>query len=127
MFKLKTTLRNPVRVFLILAAFIVVAGIVIERGTDEFTLQTAVGQTNDTLQTSEDFQHLDRANRAFIDLVTRTRPAVVQVTTKTQRTNSQQPSNPFGDDFYRFFFGPESNPQTQPEPVRGSWLWRDCP
>ena len=120
MSKLRTTLRNPVRVFLILAAFIVVVGIVIERGTDEFTLQTAVGQTNDTLQTSEDFQHLDRANRAFINLVARTRPAVVQITTKTeQQTNNQQPNSPFGDDFYRFFFGPEFNPQTEPQPARG--------
>lgn len=116
---LRTTLRNPVRVFLILAAFIVIAGIVIERNTGEFTVQTAVGQTNDTLQTSEDFQHLDRANRAFIDLVARTRPAVVQITTRTERTNSQQPDNRFSDDLYRFFFGPEFNPQTEPEPVRG--------
>ena len=45
MFKLRTTLRNLVRVFLILAAFIVVAGIVIDRNADEFTLQTAIGQT----------------------------------------------------------------------------------
>ena len=119
MSKLRTTLRNPVRVFLILAAFIVIVGIVIERDADEFTVQTAVGQTSDTLQTSEDFQHLDRANRAFIDLVARTRPAVVQITTRTERTNSQQPDNRFGDDFYRFFFGPEFNPQTEPEPVRG--------
>ena len=119
MSKFRTTLRTPIRVFLILAALIIVAGIVIERDADKFTLQTAIGQTNDTLQTSEDFQHLDRANRAFINLVARTRPAVVQITTRTERTNTQQPDNRFGDDFYRFFFGPEFNPQTEPEPVRG--------
>ncbi len=89
MFRLRSTLRNPIRVLLILAAFIVVAGIVIDRESGEFTLQTAVGETNDTLQTSENFLHLERANQAFIDLVARTRPAVVRVTTKTGRdTNS---------------------------------------
>lgn len=121
MFRLRSTLRNPIRVLLILAACIVVAGIIIDRNTGEFTLQTAVGQTNDTLQTSEDFIHLERANRAFIDLVAHTRPAVVQITTRTQRTLTQQPGSPFRNDFYRFFFGPEfeSTPDTQPQPARG--------
>ena len=119
MSRLRTTLRNPVRVFLILAAFIVVAGIVIERDTDKFTLQTAIGQTNDTHQTSEDFQHLERANRAFIDLVAETRPAVVQIATRTKREQRQQPNGPFRDDFYRFFFGPELDSQNDPEPIRG--------
>lgn len=121
MFRLRSRLRNPIRVLLILAACIVVAGIIIDRNTGEFTLQTAVGQTNDTLQTSEDFLHLERANRAFIDLVARTRPAVVQITTRTQRTLTQQPGSPFRNDFYRFFFGPESEsiPDTQPQPARG--------
>ena len=80
----RNTLRNPIRLVLILAALIVVTGIVISWDTDDFTLQTAVGQTNDTLDTSEDFLHLERANRAFIDLVARTRPAVVQITTQTR-------------------------------------------
>ena len=116
--KLRNTLRNPVRVILILAALIVVVGIVINWDTDEFTLQTAIGQTHDTPEASKDpeylenatqaldFQYLERANQAFINLVARTRPAVVQITTETERNQRQQSSDPFGDDFFRFFFGP---------------------
>jgi serine protease Do len=96
---------------LILAALIVVTGIVINWDTDELTLQTAIGQTNDTLETSEDFQHLDRANRAFINLVKRTRPAVVQVTTQTRRnrivTSQRNQLTPEQEEEFRRFFGDE--------------------
>ena len=141
MFRRSTTLRNTVRVILVLAVLVVAAGIIIDRDTNEFTLQTAVGQTNDTLQTSEDFQHLERANRAFIDLVARTRPAVVQITTTTQRnriiTPERQQITPeqeeqfrdfFGDEFFRRFFREQEQPDQQaprqrifpnPAPVRG--------
>jgi S1-C subfamily serine protease len=99
------------RVILILAAFVVVAGIVISWDTDKFTVQTAIGQTNDTLETSEDFQHLDRANRAFINLVKRTRPAVVQVTTQTRRnrivTSQRNQLTPEQEEEFRRFFGDE--------------------
>ena len=127
MFRLSTTLRNTVRVILVLAVLIVAAGIIIDRDTNEFTLQTAIGQTNDTLQTSEDFLHLERANRAFIDLVARTRPAVVQITTKTQRriiTSERQQITPeqedqfrdfFGDEFFRRFFPEQEGEQEQRE------------
>lgn len=126
MFRLSTTLRNTVRVILVLAVLIVAAGVIIDRDTNEFTLQTAVGQMNDTLQTSEDFLHLERANRAFIDLVARTRPAVVQITTKTERirvdTSEREEMSPeefrrfFGDDSpFRFFFE-ERPPRLQQEP-----------
>ena len=110
MFRHSTTLRNTVRVILVLAVLVVAAGIIIDRDTNEFTLQTAVGQTNDTLQTSEDFLHLERANRAFIDLVARTRPAVVQITTKTQRriiTSERRQITPEQEDQFRDFFGDE--------------------
>ena len=129
MFRLRTTLRNPVRVVLVLAVIIIAAGIIIDRDANKFTLQTAVGQTNDTLQTSEDFLHLERANRAFIDLVARTRPAVVQITTKTERridTSQRERMDPeleerlrdfFGDEFFRRFFRePEREPREQEEP-----------
>lgn len=129
----RNTLRNPMRVILILAALIVVTGIVISWDTDEFTVQTAVGQTNDTLETSEDFLHLERANRAFINLVAKTRPAVVQITTKTERSRREglqrQQFSPeeedlfrrfFGDDFRsRRFFGERAPRDLNPEPVRG--------
>ena len=139
MFRRNTTLRNTVRVILVLAVLIVAAGIIIDRDTNEFTLQTAVGQTNDTLQTSEDFLHLERANRAFIDLVARTRPAVVQITTTSQRnrirTSERQQITPeqeeqfrdfFGDEFFRRFFGePEQEPRqrTFPNPDPGQRIF----
>ena len=130
MFKRNTTLRNAGRVILVLAVLIVAAGIIIDRDTNELTLQTAVGQTNDTLQTSEDFLHLERANRAFIDLVARTRPAVVQITTTTQRNRmrsserrqmtpeqEEQFRDFLGEEFFRRFFGePEQEPREQEEP-----------
>ena len=129
--KLRNTLRNPIRGILILVAFVVAAGIVISWDTDEFTVQTAIGQTNDTLETSEDFQHLDRANRAFINLVKRTRPAVVQITTRTRRaiTSQRNQLTPeqeeqfrrfFGDEFqFRRFFEERRPRDLNPEPVRG--------
>lgn len=119
---LRNTLRNSVKVILILAVPILVVGIVINWDTDELTLQTAIGQTHDTPKASKapeylenatqalDFQSLERANQAFIDLVARTRPAVVQITTQTERNQRQPSRGAFSDDFYRFFFGPESEP-----------------
>ena len=108
---LRKTFQKPIRVLMILSALIVVAGLVIGLNTDELTMQTAIGQTNDSLQTSEDFQYLERANRAFINLVKQTRPAVVKITTQTKR--NQRERNLFNnDDVYRFFFGPD------PEPMR---------
>ena len=107
--KFRTTLRNPIRVILILVAFVVAAGIIISWDTDKFTVQTAIGQTNDTLETSEDFQHLDRANRAFINLVKRTRPSVVQITTRTRRiiTSQRNQLTPEQEEQFRRFFGDE--------------------
>lgn len=132
MFRLGTKFQIPIRVLLVLVALIVAAAIVIDRGTDEFTLQTAIGQTNDTLQKSEDFLHLERANRAFIDLVARTRPAVVQITTKTQRnrsdTSRREQLSPedeemfrdfFGDDLFRRFFRERAPIDPNPEHLRG--------
>ena len=129
MSRLSTTLRTTVRVILVLAVLIVAAGVIIDRDANEFTLQTAVGQTNDTLQTSEDFLHLERANRAFIDLVARTRPAVVQITTKTERnrstTSQRQQMSPeqeeqfrdfFGDELFRRFFREQVPRQLLPDP-----------
>ena len=116
--KLRNTLRNPARLILILAALIVLTAIVISWDTDNFTQQTAVGQTNDTLDnTSADFQYLERANRAFINLVKQTRPAVVQIRTQTKPSLNRRQRNFFGDDdIYRFFFGPD---ESEPETLRG--------
>ena len=135
MFRLGTKFQIPIKVLLVLVALIVAAAIVIDQGTDEFTLQTAIGQTNDTLQKSEDFLHLERANQAFIDLVAQTRPAVVQITTKMERNrrveSRREQMSPedqeelfrdfFGDDLFRRFFRERAprdlNPN--PEPLKG--------
>lgn len=114
--KPRKTFQKPIRVLMILAALIVVTGLVIGLNTDELTMQTAIGQTNDTPQTSEDFQYLERANRAFINLVKQTRPAVVKITTQTKPNR-----RPALNDIYRFHFGPEFDlrpePERDPEPM----------
>ena len=132
MFRLGPKFQIPVRVLLVLVALIVAAALVIDRGTDEFTLQTAIGQTNDTLEKSEDFLHLERANQAFIDLVAQTRPAVVQITTKMRQNRREEPRREqmspeeedqlrrfFGDEFFRRFFREQVPQDRNPEPLKG--------
>ncbi|MDE0470208.1 MAG: Do family serine endopeptidase [Candidatus Poribacteria bacterium] len=129
MFRLGTKFQIPVRVLLVLVALIVAAALVIDRGTDEFTLQTAIGQTNDTFEKSEDFLHLERANQAFIDLVAQTRPAVVQITTKMRQNRREEPQREqmspededtlrrfFGDDLFRRFFRERTPRDLNPNP-----------
>lgn len=137
MFRFRTTLRKPVGVLLVLVGLIVVAGLVINRGADELTVQTAIGQTNETFQKSDDFQYLERANQAFINLVAQTRPSVVKITTKTERNNvwssqrrrmSPEEQNEFrrffGEDLFRRFFEEhtprEYGEEPEPEPIRGT-------
>ncbi len=121
MFRLNTTRRNVVGALFVLAVLLIAAGLVFDRGTEQLTLQTAIGQTNDTPQASEDFLHLERANRAFIELVARTSPAVVQITTTlsgrmpTLQQRQQQEPTPLPEevpeqfeDFFRRFY--EDNP-----------------
>ena len=134
---LKKTFQKPTRVLMILAALIVVTALVIGWDTDELRLQTAIGQTNDTLDLSEDFLHLERANRAFINLVAKTRPTVVRITTKTERRRrpglQRQQFSPEEEELFRHFFGDGSrlrrffeesaprdlNRDLNPEPIRG--------
>lgn len=71
-------------IFLILAGLFVVAGLVINNGTDEFVVPIAIGDTNTDYTASEDFQHLERANRAFINLVSKTKNSVVQINTRVR-------------------------------------------
>lgn len=78
-------LRKRTSILLILVCLAVVGGILLIRGTDEFVVPTAIGDTNEVLTASEDFQYLDRANRAFINLVAKTRPSIVQITTTSNR------------------------------------------
>ncbi len=81
--------RSRVVILLVVVGLTVAAGFVINQGANEFVLPTAIGQTNETFEQTEDFQYLERANRAFINLVARTRSSVVQITTKTDRNQEQ--------------------------------------
>ena len=86
-------------VSLVLLAIIAVA---VTISIDSFTAQTAVGQASD-----DDFQYLERANRAFIEVVDRGKPAVVQIATKKIVTarRSRGPFDFFDDDFFEWYFG----------------------
>ncbi len=81
--------RRRVVILLVVAGLAVAAGLVINQGANEFVVPTATGQTNETFEQTEDFQYLERANRAFINLVARTRSSVVQITTKIERNQEQ--------------------------------------
>ena len=117
MFKSRTTLQKRVGMLLFLVGFIAVAGFVITRGSvmfgsgsaetlfnqggEHFLVPTAIAQTNETFQNSEDFQALASANRAFIALVAKTRPSVVKIQT-ARAINFRAPDR--NDNFFRFFF-----------------------
>ena len=117
MFKSRTPLQKRVGMLLFLVGFIAVAGFVINRGSvmfgsgsaetlfnqggEHFLVPTAIAQTNETSQNSEDFQALASANRAFIALVAKTRPSVVKIQT-ARAINFRAPDR--NDNFFRFFF-----------------------
>ena len=131
MFKLRDRRSNLLAVILVVAASLIVAGVVMDRDADKFTFQTAIGQTDEALEASPDFQQLAGANRAFIDLVARTRPAVVQITTKKELgagpngrllPEEERFRDMFRDDLFRRFFDQaprrERVPQREREPER---------
>ena len=82
MLNFRNILRRHAAILLILAGLAVAVGLVINQGTNDFVVPTAIGETNETLQELEDFQYLERANRAFINLVAKTRSSIVQITTE---------------------------------------------
>ena len=91
---------------LVLVIATVAIGIVINQSNNSFPTQTATAQTLES-----DFEYLERANRAFIELVNRAKPAVVQIRTKTVVQASSR--NNFPDWFEYFFDVPENrrNPE----------------
>ena len=90
---------------LVVVALIIAVGVMISIDNPTFTPQTAIGQTSDSF--NQDFEYLERANRAFIEVVNRAKPAVVQITTTRLVPTRQNPSNFFGDDdLFEFWFGP---------------------
>lgn len=100
MLNISNKLYKRTAIFLILAGLFVVAGLVISNGTDEFVVPTAIGETNTEYTVSEDFQYLERANRAFIDLVAKTRPSIVQINTRV-RIRTDENSRLFEDESLR--------------------------
>ncbi|MCG9126459.1 trypsin-like peptidase domain-containing protein [Candidatus Poribacteria bacterium] len=86
MLNINNKLYKRTVIFLILAALFVGAGLIISNSTDEFVVPTAIGDTHPEYTESEDFQYLERANRAFINLVAKTRPSIVQINTKIKLT-----------------------------------------
>ena len=101
---------------LVIVALIIAVGVTINTDNPTFTPQTAIGQTSDSF--NQDLEYLERANRAFIEVVNRAKPAVVQVTTTRLTSTRQGPSDFFGDDLFEFWFGPRERrePQNQDEP-----------
>ncbi len=89
MTNLKNKLGRRTAFILVFVGLVLVTGLIIQQGGDKFVIPTAIGETDNAFLESEDFQYLDRANRAFINLVSRTRSSVVQITTKIKQNNNQ--------------------------------------
>ncbi len=92
---------------LVVVALIIAVGVTLNTDNPTFTPQTAIGQTSNSF--NQDFEYLERANRAFIEVVNRAKPAVVQITT-TRLVSTSRPQRPFDffgdDDLFEFWFGP---------------------
>ena len=107
-------------ILLVVVALIIAVGVTISTDNPKFTPQTAIGQTNDSF--NQDFEYLERANRAFIEVVNRAKPAVVQITTTRLVSTSrvQSPFDFFGDDdFFEFWFGPQGRREEEKREVPG--------
>ena len=92
-------------------ALIIAVGVTISTDNPTFTPQTAIGQTSENF--NQDFEYLERANRAFIEVVNRAKPAVVQVATTRSVSTRQRPSDFFGDDWFDFWFSPRERRERQ--------------
>jgi serine protease Do len=129
MLNFRNILHRRAAILLILAGLAVAAGLVINQGTNDFVVPTAIGETNESLQ-SEDFQYLERANQAFINLVAKTRSSIVQITTERKITRSVPriqviPPDGMGREFRRFYNEDwleelfRNNTPNNPRPTKG--------
>lgn len=143
MLNFRHILHKRAVILLILAGLAVTAGLVINHGADEFVVSTAIGDTNETPQELEDLQYLERANRAFINLVERTKPSVVRITVKSKQNvaplssrfriippdgqgriiprdgmDEEELRRRFGDDLFERFFGDRT--PSEPTPPRST-------
>lgn len=109
---------------LVVIALIITVGVTISPDKTTFTSQTAIGQTSNSL--NQDFEYLERANRAFIEVVNRAKPAVVQITTTRSVVSRQNPSDFFSEDLFDFWFGPRERrePRGQDAPEEREELQR---
>ncbi|MDE0298784.1 MAG: Do family serine endopeptidase [Candidatus Poribacteria bacterium] len=94
--------------FLFSMIAIAAVGITVNQSNNSFPTQTATAQTIES-----DFEYLERANRAFIELVNRAKPAVVQIRTKTVVPVSNP--NQFPDWFEYFFDVPRNRRDSERE------------
>ncbi len=93
---------KSIRWLLLLSIIAIVAvSITVNQSNNSFPTHTAVAQTLES-----DFEYLERANRAFVELVKRAKPAVVQIRTKTV-IQASHPNN-FPDWFEYFFDVPRN-------------------
>lgn len=88
---------KSIRWLLLLSIIAIVAvSITVNQSNNSFPTHTAVAQTLES-----DFEYLERANRAFVELVKRAKPAVVQIRTKTVIQASHPDNFP---DWFDYFF-----------------------
>ena len=87
-------------------ALIIGVGVTINIEDRSVGAQIAIGQSSDH-DFSQDHESLARINRAFIEVVNRAKPAVVQITT-TKLVKGTRRSD---DDFFEYWFGPRNRRQ----------------
>ena len=93
---------KSIRWLLLLSTIAIVAvSVTVNHSNDSFPTQTATAQTLES-----DFEYLERANRAFIEIVNRAKPAVVQIRTKTVVQVSDRNNFP---DWFEYFFDDRRN------------------
>ena len=97
----------------VLLSVLTITAIAITLYTGFFTAQSADGQAAD-----DDFVYLERANRAFIEVINAAKPSVVQIkTTKLVSERSlQQEFDFFDDKFFRYWFGEPRDRRNRDEP-----------
>ena len=97
----------------ILLTLMTIAAVTITFNTEFYTTQTAVSQTAD-----DDFAYLERANRAFIEVINNAKSSVVQITTTklVSRRGSQRQFDFFDDDIFRYWFGEPRDRRNRNEP-----------
>lgn len=85
MLNYRNLIPKRIALFMILIGLAFAIGFILNNDAEKFVVPTAIGDTHKEFIESDDFQYLDRANRAFINLVKRTSPSIVQINVKADR------------------------------------------